>query len=370
MNTHKGNDLINQLFAGVSLGAVCVTLLPSKKNSWFGISEQEKIYDAIASYPQENTYLSLCIAAYPKSSFSRIGRNEANLMPGIVVDIDVFNIEAHTETNLPKSKKGALEFIRELPLPEPSAIIDTGNGYQCLWFLDKPFELKDEYAKKQAERLSFGFNKIIIDEGRKRGWKFDNVGDLGRIFRLPDTFNVKGSEPKRTFVYEMKAGRYNFDELMKLLPNEEVAEKSFQCFNKDVEFEGKSNLESVYRACRFIRRWVDDADELPEPEWYAGLSIVARTLNGIEQAHKISSSYAKYDEEETERKIRQALSASGPVTCKQINKLGFDGCLTCPLFYSKSLNSPITIGFYEPSLGELLGRYAYSIQTAQFAEVR
>lgn len=371
MNTHEGTDFINQIYAGVSKGAICATLLPSKQNIWFDISEKENIYEALQKHLSENAYLSLCVAELPMSAYKRIARKNAFKQTAVVIDIDVFNKNAHTETNLPATKDEALELIKSLPLPEASAIIDTGNGFQVFWFFDEPYELIDEAAKKRAEHLSFGFNEIAIEEGRKRGYKFDNVGDLARIYRAPDTMNVKGGDPKPTSVIELTGERYGFDELLEYLPKQTAPKNTtFKCFKEDVEFEGKADLESVYRACTFIRRWIDEADSLPEPEWYAGLSIVARTLNGIEQAHKISSAYPKYNVEETERKIRQALSASGPVTCKQINKLGFDGCLSCPLFYSKNLNSPITIGFYEPSLAELLGRYAYSIKTAQFAEVR
>ena len=141
-------------------------------------------------------------------------------------------------------------------------------------------------------------------------------------------------------------------------------------FEKEIsEYGEKANFQAIRAACRFIQHWVDGAESLPEPIWYAGLSIVGRTEKGHEVAHEASSKHPKYTKEETERKLQQALAASGPVTCNHISKIGFDGCLSCPLFYSKNLKSPISLGCFDVALAELLGRYAYSIQTAQFAEV-
>ena len=291
----------------------------------------------------------------------------------IVVDIDVFNPEAHAQEALPKTKNEALEFIKSLELPEPSAINDSGNGYQALWFLENPLLLTDEESKKKAEYLSFGINELIIEEGRKRGWKFDNVGDLARIIRAPDTMNMKGKVPKRTKALELSKKRYSYDVLISYLPEPETEIDNlttFKCFKKEVAVsDTEADFQAVFAACSFMRHWVDDAKSLPQPFWYYGLSVVGRCENGQEIAHKVSALHPKYSLEETDAKLQQALTVAGPVTCKQVAKLGFDGCLSCPLFHSKNLKSPISLGFYSVPLAELLGRYAYNIQTQQFAEV-
>ena len=374
MSNHNGRDFTNELYAGVATGAFCITLLPQKKSIWIDGSDKEKIYDVLQEHQDTNVYLGLCPSEAPKSAYQRTTRDSASMFPAVVVDIDVFNPEAHAQENLPQDKEKALEFIHASKLPEPSAINDTGNGFQALWFLDKPLMLTDESAKKEAERLSFGINQIIIEEGHKRGWKFDNVGDIPRIVRAPDTMNMKGSVPKPTKVLELSKKRYSYEELVSYLPEEEIESNdttAFKCFEKEVKDTGaKADFKAIYAACAFMRHWGDEAKKMPQPFWYYGLSIVGRTENGREIAHEISAHHPKYTKEETDAKLQQALTVAGPVTCNQVSKLGFDGCLSCPLFYSKNLKSPISLGFYEVALAELLGRYAYSIQTAQFAEAR
>jgi len=342
MNTQTGRRFISELYAGVAAGAICITLLPQKQSIWLDASDKETIYDVLQEHQDTNVYLGLCPSGIPKTAYQRTTRDSASMLCAVVVDIDVFNLEAHAQQALPQTKHEAKKFMKGLELPEPSAIIDTGNGLQYFWFLDEPIMLSDEEAKKKSERLSFGINEFIIAEGQKRGWKFDNVGDLARIVRAPDTMNMKGSVPKPTKVLELSAKRYSHDELVSylLMPETEVEGiTTFKCFDEEIsEYGDKANFKAIRAACRFIQHWVDDASSLPEPIWYAGLSIVGRAEKGYEIAHEASSKHPKYTKEETERKLQQALAASGPVTCNL-------------------------------ALAELLGRYAYSIQTAQFAEV-
>ena len=374
MKNQLGHRFISELYAGVATGAICITLLPQKQSIWFDASEKGKIYDVLQEHQDTNVYLGLCPSGTPKTAYQRTTRDSASMLCAVVVDIDVFNPEAHAQQALPQTKDEAQEFMKELELLEPSAIVDTGNGLQYFWFLNEPIMLSDEEAKKKAERLSFGINELIIAEGHKLGWKFDNVGDIPRIVRAPDTMNMKGNVPKPTSVIEFSEQRYSYEELTSYLPKSEMEAKSvttFKCFDREVsEFGEKANFQAIHAACRFIQYWVDDAKSLPEPIWYAGLSIVGRTEKGSEVAHESSSKHPKYTKEETEKKLQQALAASGPVTCNHISKLGFEGCFSCPLFYSKKLKSPISLGRFDVAVAELLGRYAYSVHTAQFAEVR
>lgn len=374
MSNHNGRDFINELYAGVASGAICITLLPQKRNIWIDASDKEKIHDVLQEHQDTNVYLGLCPSDAPKTVYQRTTRESASVFVGAVIDIDVFNPEAHSQEALPQTKAEALQFVAELELPEPTAIIDTGNGFQAFWLLDSALVLSDEDAKKKAERLSFGINEVIIKAGLKRGWKFDNVGDIARIVRAPDTVNIKGSSPKSTKVQALSGMRYSYDELASFLSSDEDnATKTIQFERPIAQDRGENNttnLASIYAACQFIRHWVEDAKTLPEPLWYAGLTVIARTLNGIKDAHKYSSLHPQYSENETTKKIQQALSATGPVGCKQVNKLGFEGCMSCPLFYSENLKSPISLGNYDEPLAELLGSYAYNIQTAQFAEAR
>lgn len=113
-----------------------------------------------------------------------------------------------------------------------------------------------------------------------------------------------------------------------------------------------ADFQEIVRQCAFIRRWVDDAARLPEPEWYAGLTIAGRCLEGEDIAHEISSRDPRYDPDETSRKLCHALEDTGPRTCRSIQAdLGFEGCAECrkpervktPLQLGRSARAATTI---------------------------
>lgn len=90
--------------------------------------------------------------------------------------------------------------------------------------------------------------------------------------------------------------------------------------------------------CLFMARVHAEAASLPEPEWYAGLSILSRCRGGDDLAHEWSKPYAHYSWGETEAKYQRA-KAVGPSTCAHIRALS-PACTACPL----SVTSPVQLG--------------------------
>ena len=84
----------------------------------------------------------------------------------------------------------------------------------------------------------------------------------------------------------------------------------------------------------------DDAASLPEPEWYAAASIIGRFENGRELFHDVSKGHPGYSQGVTDEKFSQAVDASGPRTCANINAL-WGGCPSCPLY--QKIKSPVVI---------------------------
>ncbi len=98
-----------------------------------------------------------------------------------------------------------------------------------------------------------------------------------------------------------------------------------------------------------MRHVRDDARQLPEPDWYAGLSILGRCADGEALAHAWSRAYPHYSAAETTEKLGHALE-HGPRTCAAIHQqLGFAACRRCPHF--QQITSPIVLGTPHRPLG-------------------
>ena len=105
-----------------------------------------------------------------------------------------------------------------------------------------------------------------------------------------------------------------------------------------------ANFNLVKKGCAFILHCAEDAKTLPEPDWYYGLTIATRCIQGQEICHEISKPYPGYTFEETEKKIDHAFKDSGPVTCEKIAELTSEEyCKTCP--HRGTVKSPIQLGY-------------------------
>jgi hypothetical protein len=116
------------------------------------------------------------------------------------------------------------------------------------------------------------------------------------------------------------------------------------------DFEPVENHEWIKKRCGFMAHCETNAATLGEQEWYAWLSVIGRCKNGKVLAHQIGGVYPGYDHGETDSKLQQALSASGPRTCADIETRSPEAkaaCATCPL--RGKITSPIELGKPDPA---------------------
>lgn len=115
-------------------------------------------------------------------------------------------------------KRAALTRLHDLPLP-PSAIVDSGGGFQAYWFLVRPLPLpesSDPYRGAEvtrAERPLKGLVRLGADKA---------AAELARVLRLPDTLNHKSVYPDGPLPVVMvelhPARRYAFEDLLAAFP--------------------------------------------------------------------------------------------------------------------------------------------------------
>jgi P4 family phage/plasmid primase-like protien len=102
----------------------------------------------------------------------------------------------------------------------------------------------------------------------------------------------------------------------------------------------RPDTEFVIKSCNFLKWNFEHPEEVSEPEWYAALSIVGVLDNGRDLAHAMSKGHPSYDYTTTDVKLTQAMAASGPRTCSNIDSLS-DKCRACKFF--GQVTSPVVL---------------------------
>ncbi len=162
-----------------------------------------------------------------------------------------------------------------------------------------------------------------------------SVWSAARLMRFPDTMNIKdGREDRKSYVINARSEPVEFD-LQTVAGFPKLEKEEFI-----VKFPPPDN-KAILEGCLNIRLMRDKPMEVKEPLWYALASVVGRLSNGRELWHELSSKHSGYDSAEADRKLDQAMKASGPRTCQNFSTLPGSRCSECP--YAKTTKSPILI---------------------------
>lgn len=246
--------------------------------------------------------------------------------------------------------------------------IFSGHGVQIL------IQLQDRITDKSyfdSQRVGYG---IMCDEinralkanallGPEARGADRSIWSNARLMRLPGTINRKKNKPDvPAFMINNHSRPYPIDLNFMFGVNPE-GHLGVDYMSKHPE----ADTEAILKECSFIHHARDNAGTLSEPDWYKAASIMVRMPKGRELFHEFSKQYSGYSFEETENKLNQAMTRSGPATCARIHKDGHKACETCPHF--GKITSPINIkgadfiaseksGFYlMGSKGQLIPQY-------------
>jgi putative DNA primase/helicase len=282
------------------------------------------------------------------------GANTAAIC-GVWIEIDCREgVHKEKDENLP-TKEQALGILKGLPIV-PTVVLDSGGGYHAHWWFDVPLVFITDEERQRGQDLVRRFQQGVADVFHQQAFKVDTTSDLARVLRPPMTFNYKSGTPVQVEVTHYDAdARYPVQQLeghCKPIPAPQLASALPVAVQQDVVSQNNQGqpqyppveLEPIMDGCAWLRHCRDDATTLPEPEWFAALSIVTRCANGNQLAHTLSAPYPGYSFAETEAKIVHAL-AGGPRTCANIEMTlnAVQYCSQCP--HRKSASSPISLGF-------------------------
>ena len=223
-------------------------------------------------------------------------------------------------------------------------MVSSGNGLHFL--LKLPYVISDEkFFKKSRPHYKAIADKIntALEIAGIPGKTDTSVFDARRILRLPGTVNRKVDKPeKKCTLLQPITGTVDFN--LEALSGVPTVKETDQIAPRLLKNYAKAPPGPVLEGCDFLKHCTNHADSIPEPLWYAALSITARldgeAQNGYQASHDMSRGHHGYTSEGTDQKIDQALEASGPRTCSAIKQL-WDGCSKCKHF--EKVASPILI---------------------------
>lgn len=284
----------------------------------------------IAEIPQAeryNLYLTEAVC------FEEPGRKlkEQWTIPIDIDDVDLTRIDETLE---------AVLFVLKVPKSKVG-IVYSGNGIQL--HLGIKTAITDAgYFDKYRSHYKAICDKIDLELAARKlpGHADTAVFSAARLMRLPHTRNVKPGKPER------QASLINAA-IEKLDFTLEVASSLPQISKEDFVSQivldrfPTPDTPTILAECEFLKRCKLEPKTLPEPQWYAMLSILGKLANGQKLAHEYSKGHPTYSPGETDLKLTQSLENSGPRTCKNINSM-WGKCSTCKHF-GTTLVSPIMI---------------------------
>jgi P4 family phage/plasmid primase-like protien len=223
---------------------------------------------------------------------------------------------------------------------EETGVVFSGNGLQFIVGLKAAFTSVNYFDdnRHHYKAITDSINRALKAVGLT-GEADTTVFSAARIMRLPLTENRKKDKQNRMGrLINRTIVPIDFD-IAKLsgIPTVDAADHIDTHVLKRFP---SADPKEVLAGCAFMKRCKEDPSTVGEQEWYAMLSVTARLPDGNRISHELSSGYPGYSHSETEAKIEQALKASGPRTCKNINKI-WGKCHTCPHF--EKATSPILL---------------------------
>jgi replicative DNA helicase len=299
--------------------------------------------------PHRNTYYSVCMF---KTDDSREAIN-VQTIPGFWLDLDT-RTGTHKETLLPATQQEALQILKQIIPKKPSIAINSQGGlhvYYLLYDRYTPQNKADfEYINKLMKAFRSAFKEAYLNKGYKGA---DSVCQPAGVMRLPGMLNRKynkeveiiyGDGPRYTLA-EIEAITAQMKQISGTAIDQDTDTPKQDPLDKQGEIKADKHPEVIYAECNFIKHWCDNAADLPEPEWYAGITILAPddVIGGREYIHKQSAKYPGYTYSETEAKIKHAKKA-GPRTCKAIAQdTANEYCRTCR-HRDSHIGTPTTLG--------------------------
>jgi hypothetical protein len=199
-STSMNADYLTSLYEGATHGYVTVSYNNFSSTRSFAVSQLRAAEEfMLARAESENVYFCFALhKAAPQGGRGKSG--DVCGVGGLMMDLDLKANEpgVHSKNDLPETIEDVSTLLKEIGIPEPTAIRHSGNGLYADWLFDQVQMFETDQQRDVVKLLSKRLQRIIIQLAKKmRGWSFDNTSDLARVTRMPGTLNHKTNPPKR-----------------------------------------------------------------------------------------------------------------------------------------------------------------------------
>jgi len=309
---------------------------------------------------QHNTDIYACMSAQATAvtryddngkAFLTAVRNTQNTLwcKSLYIDVDVKAPPKGYAT-----REEALEainaFIEALGMPEPSVIVDSGNGFHVYWTVVDPVTPAQWWPYAYA----------LAEATKAFGLRCDTqcTVDVVRILRVPGTYNYKSDPPTTVSIHHWRDGDYFWKHLTGPLEPyvgrvviETDMSQEFAALGRmsgpmvanelgsgiEPNKAPEVDLAKVINDCAFFRDTVvDGGAKNDNPLWV--LTLLAATFcgeDGAELAQAMSAGHETYDPDTVATRYAEKLAEKtrrnlGWPSCKAISGAGAPQCSTCP----------------------------------------
>lgn len=153
--------------------------LPSRLSSWFRVGGPPPAWPTAG-----DVYFGVHPTTRPGGASQRATNDSVTAINCLYAEFDV------GDTHRPgvfTTKDEALRHVESLQ-PSPCAIVDSGGGYHCYWFLAETFHITTDDDRERIAASQAGWVESVGgDPGAK---------DLARVLRLPGSVNTKYDPPR------------------------------------------------------------------------------------------------------------------------------------------------------------------------------
>lgn len=307
----------------------------------------ETVYYALASYSKRDVERTKDGKTYP---VQRVQEN-VQAIRSFWLDLDVGEGAAKYPTQADAVKAlGAFAF--ECGLPKP-LIVSSGYGIHVYWpLLDDVLPGQWKTTATNLKFLAHGL-KMLTDPSR--------TADTTSVLRPPGTHNRKNKNingvltasavPVLVLGNATPVNYKEFDSIIaralkahEIVPKYETATVVNKKINEGAtatrEFPPAS-AHLIADRCNQIKIMRESKGNIPEPQWYAALQLLDKTIEGETIVHEWGKGHPKYSKEKTIAKVAQ-IKSFGPTLCSTFEFKYPDGCLNCP--YKGKIITPMQLG--------------------------